>query len=196
MSEDVFAAKSALRKRIISGRDALGARVRHELGSRITEQLITLDVLRDARCIMAYASFGGEFDTAEFLAHVIASGRQLVLPRVDRATKSLQLFCVCDPARDLRPGVWGIREPVPERCTPAPDDSVQFVLVPGVAFTERGERLGYGGGFYDKLIARLTQRPALVAPAFSLQVVNDIPLTDGDRKVETLITEHAVVRCS
>lgn len=196
MGGEIHAAKSALRKRLIAARDALDAGTHRRLSAQIAGHLLALNALRDVRCIMAYASFGSEFDTSVVLGHIIASGRQLVLPRTDRATKSLQLYCVCDLERDLQPGVWGIREPVPQRCAPVSDDAVQLVLVPGVAFTERGARLGYGGGYYDKFVARLPQRPALIAATFSLQVVPEIPITVNDQKVDALVTEQGVIRCS
>jgi 5-formyltetrahydrofolate cyclo-ligase len=63
--------------------------------------------------------------------------------------------------------------------------------VPGVAFTRRGDRLGYGGGFYDRLIRGLVPRPALVAGAFELQVVAKLPMMEADQRVDRVITESA-----
>ena len=82
-----------------------------------------------------------------------------------------------------QPGLWGIREPVVERCERlATLNEVEFALLPGVAFSRDGARLGYGGGFYDKLLARMTHRPALVAAAFALQIVEQIPQEATDVK--------------
>jgi len=104
---------------------------------------------------------------------------------------------VQDLRHDVAPGVWGIREPVVERCIKEDAlGTVGFILLPGVAFTREGGRLGYGGGFYDKLLARIPHRPALVAGAFALQVVQEIPLESTDRKVEWLVTEVETIRCN
>jgi 5-formyltetrahydrofolate cyclo-ligase len=65
-----------------------------------------------------------------------------------------------------------------------------------VAFGRDGARLGYGGGFYDKFLARLSHQPALVAAAFSLQLVEGIPQEPTDRKVDKLITEHEIIHCA
>ena len=73
---------------------------------------------------------------------------------------------------------------------------MDFILLPGVAFTREGARLGYGGGFYDKLLAQMPHRPALVAGAFALQVVHEIPQEKTDRKVEWLVTEDETIRCN
>jgi 5-formyltetrahydrofolate cyclo-ligase len=71
---------------------------------------------------------------------------------------------------------------------------VDFVLVPGVAFTARCERLGYGGGYYDRLIPQFAGRPALAAAAYSLQIVPEVPVTPSDRSVDLVVTEDAEYR--
>jgi 5-formyltetrahydrofolate cyclo-ligase len=77
-------------------------------------------------------------------------------------------------------------------------NEVEFALLPGVAFTRSGARLGYGGGFYDKLLAGrgCEPRPTLVAAAFALQIVERIPLETTDVKVEWIITEQETIACS
>jgi 5-formyltetrahydrofolate cyclo-ligase len=183
--------KSEIRKAVLARREALGAHERAASSARITEKLLALDAYRRASCVMAYMSFGSEFDTAAFLADLLARGKKLVLPRIERERRALKPCFVSDPARDLAPGVWGILEPRPELCPEAAVAQVEFVLVPGVAFTERCERLGYGGGFYDAFIRALPHRPALVAAAFSVQIVPQLPLTERDRAVDLVVTEDA-----
>jgi 5-formyltetrahydrofolate cyclo-ligase len=90
----------------------------------------------------------------------------------------------------------GLREPVVERCIKEEAlNTVDFILLPGVAFTREGARLGYGGGFFDKLLAHMPHQPALVAGAFTLQVVQEIPQEITDRKVEWLVTEDGTICC-
>jgi len=185
------AEKAEVRKRILAAREALNSAARREFGARITARLLGLPGYRDARCVMAYVGFGTEFDTATFVADVLAQGKALVLPRVERATRTLRLHAVRDPGSELASGVWGIREPRPDLCPAVDPATVDFVLVPGVAFTARCERLGYGGGFYDRLLSALSGRPALVAAAFALQLVPALPLTPEDRPVHRVLTEDA-----
>jgi len=151
--------KAELRRQIIAARDALPPATRRELSARITPQLLALDAYRQASCVLAYMSFGSEFDTAALVTDALASGRQLCLPRVDRNTRRLELHYVGNPASDLQTGTWGIREPRAE-CPPADLARVDFVLLPGVAFTPQCDRLGYGGGFYDRFLPR-TRRAGL-----------------------------------
>lgn len=162
------------------------------MSERITARLLALEAYRAARCVMAYMSIGGEFDTSRFVADVLASGRRLVLPRVDGASRAIRIHEVRDLPRELAAGVWGIREPRVDLCPEVAASEVGFVLVPGVAFTRRGERIGYGGGYYDGFIRGLgAQRPALVAAAFSLQVLPELPVSDRDQRVDLVVTEEA-----
>jgi 5-formyltetrahydrofolate cyclo-ligase len=185
--------KAALRKQIIAARDALSAATRHDLSTRITQELLKLNAYRNAACVLAYMSFGSEFNTGILVADALASGKQLCLPRVNRDTRRLEVHRVENIDRDLQPGVWGIREPLPGR--PHADfDRIDFVLLPGVAFTPRCERLGYGGGFYDRLIAQFTNRPPLVAAAFALQVREQIPLAVNDQRIDVVVTENSLYR--
>jgi 5-formyltetrahydrofolate cyclo-ligase len=182
--------KAALRRQLIAARDALPPATRRELSARITPQLLALDAYRQASCVLAYMSFGSEFDTAALVTDALASGRQLCLPRVDRNTRRLELHYVENPDRDLQTGTWGIREPRAE-CPPADLARIDFVLLPGVAFTPQCDRLGYGGGFYDRLITRFASRPPLVAASFALQIRDAIPLDASDQRVDVVITEHS-----
>jgi 5-formyltetrahydrofolate cyclo-ligase len=141
---------------------------------------------------MAYASFGSEFESGDVIADALARGKTLVLPRVEHDSRVLQLYQVRDPARELVAGIWGIRQPRADLCPPVPASQLDFVLVPGVAFTRHCERLGYGGGYYDGFIRALIRRPPLVAAAFSLQILPELPVSEGDQRVDCVITEDAV----
>ena len=188
------AAKATLRQKIIHQRDTLNTAARAAASARITDRILSLECFQRARCMLAYASMGSEFDTSALLSHVMAAGqgRRLALPRVDQANRVLQLFFVTHLERDLQPGIWGIREPHPDRCLPAPLDEIDLVLAPGVAFTRRGERLGYGAGYYDRLIARFNPHPAIIAAAFDIQITPGVPLSATDQPVDCVVTESAI----
>ena len=179
---------------MLAQRDALPAAERRALSELITRRLLALDAYRGARCVMAYASFGSEFETGDFISDVLAQGKELVLPGVERGSRTLQLHAVHDPARQLAAGVWGIPQPRAELCPLVPVSRLDFVLVPGVAFSRRCERLGYGGGYYDGFIRGLARRPPLVAAAFSLQILPALPVSERDQYVDCVVTENAEYR--
>jgi len=183
--------KNALRKQVLARRDQLGVAERRSLSERITKRLLALNSYGSASCVMAYASFGSEFETGDFIADALARGKTLVLPAVERNSRALQFYEVRDPARQLVAGVWGIRQPRADLCPVVPASQLDFVLVPGVAFTRHCQRLGYGGGYYDGFIRGLTRRPPLIAAAYSLQILPVLPVSERDQEVDRVISEDA-----
>ena len=184
-------AKAALRRAVLRRRDALTEGERALLGARIVATVLDLRAYGDAGVVLAYASFGTELQTDELLRRVLAGGKTLLLPRVGRG--GLVLYEVRDLAGDLEPGTWGIREPVPDHCPLADPRGVDFALIPGVAFDGRGRRLGYGGGFYDRLLAGgLRGGTPRVAGAFGVQIVDEVPTGPHDAPVDLVVTEKEV----
>jgi len=189
--------KTLLRKRLITLREQLSPEVRAAHSMAITERLLQHSEYKHANVVLGYMSFGAEFDSGTWVKQVLADGKRLVLPKVNRQTNLLDLYWVNDLASQLAAVLWGISEPVVERCERLNKlNEVEFALLPGVAFTRSGARLGYGGGFYDKLLSEIEYCPTLVAAAFGLQVVEDIPQEATDVKVEWVVTEQEVVDCS
>jgi 5-formyltetrahydrofolate cyclo-ligase len=180
--------KAALRRAVLRRRDALPEGKRALLGGRIVAAILDLPTYENAGVVLAYASFGTEVQTDGFLRRVLSDGKALLLPRVERG--GLGLYEVRDPAGDLAPGTWGIREPKPERCPLGDPDGVDFALIPGVAFDRRARRLGYGGGFYDRLLAGgLPEGTPLVSGAFGVQILAEVPTDPHDAPVDLVVTE-------
>ncbi len=189
--------KQSLRQSIIALRDQLPPLERVRLSRAVTERICQMPAYRAAETVLGYLNFGAELETEDWVQQALAEGKQVLLPRVNRASNHLDLHQVRDLRHDTAPGMWGIREPIPDRCLrmDAPG-TLDFILLPGVAFTRDGARLGYGKGFYDRLLAHLPDRPALVAGAFALQVVDELPQEATDRKVEWLVTEVETIHCA
>ena len=186
---DTAARKAALRQKILACRDALTAEYRTSASATVLARICEMPAYRQANTVLAYFGFGTEIDTRPFLEHALSDGKTLLLPRVDRPSRSLRLYQIRDLDADLEAGIWGIREPARDRCIEAAPQSVDFVLIPGVAFTCKGERLGYGGGFYDRLIPQMTKPPAKIAPAFRCQVIESIPMSATDQCIDAVVSE-------
>ncbi len=183
--------KAFLRKTVLGRRDAMDAGIRTALSRAIVRDLFDLAAYRRSGTVMAYVGFGSELQTDEFVFHTLEQGKTLLLPRVNRRKRGLDIYEVRDPVRDLEVGTWGIREPRPDRCARVDPDIIDFVLVPGLAFDARGGRLGYGEGFYDRLLASiLSTRTWLVAGAFESQRVERLPLDEHDVPMDVVVTEN------
>ena len=184
-------AKAALRETVLRRREELTEGERASLGGRVIGRVLGLPAYERSNVVLAYASFGPELPTENFLRRVLDDGKVLILPKVGRG--GLRLHEVRDPEDDLAPGTWGIREPIPDRCPLADPQEVDFALVPGLAFDKRGRRLGYGGGFYDRLISgALSGGTPLVSGAFEVQMVEEVPVGPTDMPVHAVVTEEGV----
>lgn len=182
--------KSELRQRMQALREAITLEDRQRASDAITLDVLALDRYKAARTVMAYMTFGSEFLTDRFVSNTLDQSKVLVLPRVDRTRNQLALYAVRDLDVELTSGPWGIREPRPDVCPSVVVAEIDFILVPGLGFTARGDRLGYGRGYYDRLLAHKAQHTALVAAAFELQVLETIPVDAHDVPVDLIVTER------
>ncbi|MGB8338181.1 MAG: 5-formyltetrahydrofolate cyclo-ligase [Burkholderiales bacterium] len=184
--------KARLRWTMLDRRDALDENVRAQFNRSITGKLLALPEYVKSKTILAYMNIGSEFDTAEFLRDVLARGKILALPKVNKVKKVLDIYLVKNPATELRDGVWGIAEPDENKCQRISIDEVDFILVPGLVFDAAGHRIGYGGGYYDKLLASRDKKILLVAAAYSMQLAISVPALPHDMKVNTVVTELSI----
>lgn len=188
--------KPGIRKRILALREQLAPDRRAAYSAAISAHIVKLENYQRAGTILGYMNFGAEFASEIWIQQVLADGKKLALPRVNHHTNQLDLYWVDDLENQLVAGLWGIREPIVERCERLSKlNEVEFALLPGVAFSREGARLGYGGGYYDKLLGRMTHQPVLAAAAFALQIVEQIPQEKTDVKVEWIITEEETLHC-
>ena len=192
----IQAMKRTVRQRIIADRAALMQGERAQLSREITARLLRLDAYHAANTVLGYMNFGAEFESEGWVKQTLNDGKALLLPKVNTETRKLDLYRVTDVDTQLVPGTFGIREPLPQSCAAAKLEEADFILLPGVAFGRDGARLGYGGGFYDKLLACLTHTPTLVAAAYAMQVIEGIPQEATDHRVQWLVTEDEVIQCA
>jgi 5-formyltetrahydrofolate cyclo-ligase len=180
-------AKLAARQAMMAARDALPVAARLAASAAITARIAALPSFIAARTVLLTLPFRSEWDTLPLVEQALAAGKTVAAPRVNRATRMLDLHSLSDSARALVPGAFGIPEPAATADRVAPE-SVEWVLVPGVAFDRTGRRLGYGGGYYDRLLP-LLGHATRVAGAFDLQLVDRVPWAPHDVCVDVIVTE-------
>ncbi len=185
-------AKQAMRTLVAAARDALDPAWRGQASVRLVERIAALPTFVDAGTVLLTAPFRSEWDASPLVARALAAGKVVALPRVDESSRMLELKRIADPARDIVPGYRGLPEPA-ARCESVATASIDWVLVPGIAFDRMGGRLGYGGGYYDRLLPVLPARAARVAGAFSAQIVDAVPSAPHDITMDTVVTEAGVV---
>ena len=183
--------KGEIRRQVLAAREALSAESREDFSRIIFTRVMQAWEYQQAATVLLYAHFRSEVQTDRLLRATLAAGKRLVLPRVNRARHELELYLVTDPATQLVPGTWEIPEPDPARCPRVPLEEIGCVIAPGVAFDPWGGRTGYGGGFYDRLLNRLSPAQARVCLglAFEAQIIYEVPRGLFDAHVGAVATE-------
>jgi 5-formyltetrahydrofolate cyclo-ligase len=181
-------AKRELRARILRARDTKPAEERAAASASVAATLSMRDDFASSRILLLTLPFGSEWDTRALFDQALIGAKTVALPRVNLATRMLDLCAISHPERDVVFGYRGIPEPG-AHCAPLDPASIDWVLVPGVAFDRDGHRVGYGGGFYDRLLPLLRSDTHRVAGAFELQLVDHVPAASHDVAVDAIVTE-------
>ncbi|NLT09031.1 MAG: 5-formyltetrahydrofolate cyclo-ligase [Ruminococcus sp.] len=181
--------KKALRKEFSALRKTLKT---DEKDSLIMAGLLSLDVLSEADTVLLYASFGSEVNTWELAECLLHNGKTIAYPRCGE--NGQMSFHIITSSTQLEEGKYGICEP--DMSLPQSTVTGKTVcIVPGLAFTPEGGRLGYGGGFYDRFLAGHPEVKR-VALAYDGMIVSELPLMPHDLKVHTIVTEERTVFCN
>lgn len=182
--------KTQWRKTWLAKRQQLTADFVRTASRRIAHRLFGLEALILAERIGLYAAFQKEVETAELFAKANALRKEIYYPKVDRKQNRLRYYRV-HALSELQPGFAGILEPA--RGHPLTNlDYLDGLVVPGIVFDKRGHRLGFGGGYYDRLLAGYHGRK--VALAFDFQLVESLPATVWDERVDVIITEERIIQ--
>lgn len=161
------------------------------LSTRLVERLASLDDLAGARTVCAYLAGEGEPDLDPLVESLISQGRTVCVPIVDWRSGQMEAG-VLDSLGSARARRHGIRE-APEHARRVSPHDLDLVVVPGLAFDAAGNRLGRGGGFYDRFLSRLRPQTPVVGVCFDCQVVHSVPTDRHDRPVDRVVTDRRVL---
>lgn len=180
--------KDELRTRMRRLRSSIAPAERSRLADVVEEVLFAVPDVRSARTVLLFYAFGSEVATAGMAERVLRGGARLLLPYLGEAGMEAAEVL---PSDRLTASGYGPSEP--SRRVPVDPASVDVVVAPGLAFDRLGHRLGYGGGHYDRYLARLGPGALLVGVAFSLQLVDRVPVDEHDRPVDLVVTDDGVI---
>ncbi|MGD9022538.1 MAG: 5-formyltetrahydrofolate cyclo-ligase [Deltaproteobacteria bacterium] len=191
--EDIRAKKSEIRKSTLARRDGLSKKKHVQKSKAIMGRLFEFANFLESRIVLFYLSQKSEVDTEPMIRRALELEKIIALPLIDQEKMQIVPLKVDDLDRDVRPGYRGIREPIAQRCKHIPVEHINLAIIPGIAFDERGGRIGYGTGFYDRLIPDLDITTRKVALAFECQIVPQIPMEPHDRYTDIIITEERII---
>lgn len=173
--------KATLRRQI---RDRKRAMTEEEIVSRskkLGELFAKSQIYKNAKTIYGYLPYNQEVRTIPMLERALQDGKRVAVPKVYGNTMR---FIYIENMTQVEKGYAGIPEPIGD--SPVAEDKSALVLMPGLAFTKKGDRMGYGGGFYDRFLAEEPEHPTL-ALCYEFQVVEYLPTEEYDIPVDTVL---------
>ena len=183
--------KTGLRKTALARRDALPAAERQAAADAIAARPFPL-AIKPGVIVSGFMPLKSEINPLPLMRKLAAAGARLALPVVAGRGQPLimRAYAFGEP---LIAGVWGIREPAAD----APEVEPDILLVPLLAFDRKGNRIGYGAGYYDLTVNRLRGRKAVVAVglAYAVQEVPEVPATARDARLDLVLTEREAIDC-
>ena len=191
--EEIQKTKADIRKEIAATIGRLSVDELAEKTSLIENRLFDFANFLEAKIALMYIENPNEVKSAEIIRRTFDQNKIVVIPLVKTDTKKFKLFKIDDFAKDLKPGQNGILQPDPGRCRTVPIDCIDIAIIPGVAFDEKGGRIGSGDGYYDRLIPHLPVTTRKVALALDYQIIPQVPIVSHDKHVDIIITDKRII---
>lgn len=191
--EEIGAAKNQIREDIAKIISTLSAKDITKKVEAIENRLFEFANFLEAKIALLYISGDNEVPTENIIKRTNRYNKIVVLSAFDAKTLDMKLMKVDDFEQGLKPGPRGVLEPDENLCKVVPIDRIDIAIIPGLAFDEKGGRIGSGMGYYDRLIPRLAITTRKVALTFEDQIVPQIPMEPHDKHVDIIITDQRII---
>ncbi len=191
--EEIQKTKDEIRNEIAAMLKSLSEKDIADITHGIENQLFEFANFREARIALLYVNNPSEVSTHNILRRCFDYNKILVLPLINSNDQDFKLFKIDNLNTDLKPGPNGILEPDIHRCKAVPIECIDIAIIPGVAFDEKGGRIGSGDGYYDRLIPKLPITTRKVSLAFDSQILPQVPTESHDKYVDIIITEKRII---
>jgi 5-formyltetrahydrofolate cyclo-ligase len=185
--------KADIRKEMVEAISKLPAKDLADKIRRIHERLFDLANFLEAKIALLYIQGGHEVKTEEIIKRAFELNKIVVLPYPNADSKKPKVYKIDDMDRDMQVDAGGIRRPDPDRCRAVPMECIDIAIIPGLAFDEKGGRIGPGDGYYDRLIPHLPITTRKVALALDFQVLLQVPTDSHDKHVDIIITDKRII---
>ncbi len=187
--------KKKQRKQFMQKRDALSTEEIIEKSAEIKEKLFSVKDLWTAQKVMVYISFKSEVQTREIILELLKRKKKVVVPVIDFKKEVIHLSQLKDFNKELFPNKYGIFQPLEKFVRPFNKKDLDFIIVPGIVFDKKGNRIGFGKGYYDKFLKGISKKVPVVALAFSNQISKKVVCEKHDIPVQKIITEKEIIEC-
>lgn len=184
--------KKNIREEIINKRNELSLEIKTQYDMTIFSELINCEFYKKAKKIFTYVSFGSEIDTIKFIKYALNDNKEIYVPKTDKTKKEMVAIRI-NSLDNMSVDNWGILEPKSVDKNKIGKD-FDLILMPGLAFDRKGNRIGYGGGYYDKYLSQLKETSNKIVLAYDFQIVNNIENEPHDIKVNYIITNNESIK--
>ena len=185
--------KKEFRKKVINLRKEKDKDFIKHNSDIITDKLLNLDCIKNAKNIMLYLDFNNEVSTDSLIKKLLNLGKIVSSPITLKEERKLIPSQITDLKNGIQYGAYNIREPKPE-CSPAINiKDLDVIIVPAVAYDKNCYRLGYGGGFYARFLENLRKDAVTIGIAFDLQIFDEVPKEAHDAQLDYIVTESRIL---
>lgn len=191
--DDILELKNEIRKEVANKLAPISKKVLTEKNQRVAKRLFEFANFLESNIALLYIHKPNEVSTENIIKQCYHFNKIVVLPAFNTEKRSMNLLKVDNPEVELLKGSRGIMEPDINQCKIVPIDVIDIAIIPGVAFDEKGGRIGSGEGYYDRLIPKLSATTRKVALAFEDQILMQVPMTSHDKHVDIIITEKRII---
>jgi len=191
--EDIKEKKREIRANLAKILNSLSEDDLSEKAKNIENRLFDFANFLESTVVLLYINRPNEVNTSRIIKRTYKQNKIVVLPSFDTDKYEMTMYKVDNPDTDLTLGWRGILEPDPSRCKHIPIDFIDIAIIPGLAFDEKGGRIGSGEGYYDRLIPKLPITTRKVSLSLESQVIQQVPMENNDRHVDIIITEDRII---
>ena len=174
-------------------RDELDHEISIENSREAAENVVNSDIFAKAENIMVFSSFRSEIGTIDIINAIFANKKKLFMPLSMMETREIVCCCISS-LEDLELGNYGILEPKKKSIFIGDSKELDLIIVPGAAFDMNGHRIGYGAGYYDRLLGRPDMKADNIGLCFDMQIVPSVPNSIHDISLDYLVTEKGVYK--
>ena len=192
--KSIAKAKATIRKSIILKRKALSNLKQNEKSLIVTRRLLDMGEFKTSKSVFCFLSTAHEVKTEEIILKAFRLGKDVLVPLLNPQEGDMQVVRISRGTR-FAIGKYGVREPSLETREVVSSACIDFVIAPGLAFDIFGNRIGYGGGHYDKLFKNISNDVTRVAVGYDFQIIESVPHSDFDESVHFIVTETKTLRC-
>ncbi len=191
--DDIKEKKQEIRDEIIRKIASYNEKKRIEKLEMLAERLLSFANFQESKIAFLPSARKDEIDFSTVIRESLKLNKIVVLPSFNIAKKEMTLMKIDDPDTELIEGPLENMEPDPNKCKIVPIDSIEIAIIPGLAFDEKGGRIGTGKGFFDQFIPKLPITARKVTLAFEDQLIQQVPMESHDKYVDIIITEKRII---